>query len=114
MARNRKTADQRRQERYEAAQGAWALFSPKLASVHSFKDAALLLSQAVAPDSPGRSYYANLGFFLQTFGAPDGANRTELSEYVRLLSVFDAEGLLKPGARATLEAGLRSALARKA
>ena len=91
---------------------AWELFRPKLAAVQSLKDAFLLHADTVPPDSPGRRYYSNLGFFLQTFAAPNGANGTELSESIRLLAVFDAEGALKPGVRPALESGLRSVIAR--
>jgi hypothetical protein len=113
MARNRRTVAQRRQDAYEADLRAWEQFGPKLAAVQSLKDALLLHADAVPPDSSGPRYYSNLGFFLQTFAAPDGANRTELSEYIRLLTVFDVEGVLKPGVRPALESGLRNAIARR-
>lgn len=112
MARQRKTAAQRRLESYEADRRAWETFRPKLAAVQSLAEAYVLHSQAVPPDTPGRRYYSNLGFFLQTFAAPDGANATELTEYMRLIQRFDAEGVLKEGARVTVEERLRSALGR--
>jgi hypothetical protein len=111
MARPRKTATQRRQEAYEADRQAWERFRPKLAAVQSFAEALTLLGEAVTPDAPGRRYYSNLGFFLHTFAPPAGANALELAEYLRLIAVFDAEGALKDGARATVEANLRSAIA---
>jgi hypothetical protein len=114
MARKRKTVAERRQEDYEADRRAWDLFIPKLNSVQSLKDAIMLHHESIGPDKPGRKHYANLGFFLNTFAAPDGANATELAEYLRLIERFDAEGVLKTGARAAIEQALRDAMRRRA
>lgn len=113
MAKKRKTATQHRQEAYEADRRAWEIFQPKLAAVQSFNDALLLHAQAVPPDTPGRKYYSNFGFFLQTFAPPDGANLTELVEYLRLIAIFDSEGALKPEVRPQIEARLQEAITRR-
>lgn len=113
MARRRKTASERRQESSEADQRAWAVFSPKLTAVRSFKDAFLLMADTVRPDSPGRRYYSNLGFFLQSFAPPAGANAMELNEYLRLIRLFDSEGALKKGVRAEIEEKLIAAIGQR-
>ncbi len=75
-------------------------------------DAHRLVGNSVAPNAPGRRYYSNLGFFVQYLAAPNGANGTELREYLRLVHAFDAEGVLKPGVRGDVEAKLQAALTR--
>jgi hypothetical protein len=60
-----------------------------------------------------QKYYANLGFFLTTFVAPDGASAEELTAYIRMIGYFDAEGAVKPGLRAGLENALREAMKRR-
>jgi hypothetical protein len=90
---------ERRQEKYEAERQAWDFFLPKLRAVSSMKDALMLHAEPVGHESPGRKYYSNFGFFMHYFAAPDGANLTELKEYLRLIDVFDAEGAMKPEAR---------------
>jgi hypothetical protein len=99
MRRKRKTVAERRQERDEAERQAWDYFLPELRAVTSMKEALMLHAAPVGHDSPGRKYYSNFGFFMHYFAAPDGANLTELTEYLRLVDVFDAEGALKAGAR---------------
>jgi hypothetical protein len=112
MVRKRKTASERRQENYEADRRAWEEFRPKLEAVQSFAEALALMAQSVSEGSPGRRYYSNLGFFLHTFAPPAGANATELSHYLRLIGRFDSEGVLKQGARSTVEEPLRNAMRR--
>jgi hypothetical protein len=110
MPRKRKTAAQLRDESYAADRRAWEDFLPKLQSVESYQGAIRLLAAAVPSGASGRGYYSNLGFFMQTFRAPDGANASELSEYLRLIDVFDVEGVLKPGVRPQLDEDLKRAL----
>lgn len=112
MTRKRKTTAQRRQENREAERRAWETFRAKLAAVQSFNDVLKLYNEAVAPDTPGRKYYSNLGFFLQTFAPPNGANVMELWEYLRLITLFDAEGVLQEGACTVIEQSLQSAIRR--
>lgn len=69
-----------------------------------------LLSDSVAPGTPGRSYYSNLGFFMQTFSPPAGANAFELAQYRRLIALFENEGALKPGVRSRFEEALDRAI----
>ena len=113
MTRKRKSAAERRQEAYEREQQAWESFRPKLEAVNTVADAFTLLGDSVAPGSPGRGFYSNLGFFLQTFRPPAGANVHELSEYLRLIGLFDDDGVIKEGHREDLEAQLSEAIARK-
>lgn len=113
MARRRKSASERRQESYEADQRAWAAFYPRLAAAQSFKDALLLMADTVPPDTPGRRYYSNLAFFLQSYAPPAGANATELNEYLRLIRIFDSEGALKNGVRHEIEERLIAAIGQR-
>lgn len=113
MKRKRKTAGQLRQERAEADRQAWESFSPALAAVQSVEDVLVLYASAPRPDAPGRRYFANLGFFLQGFSAPDGASATELRQYLRIIGIYDADGLLKEGVRSAIEERLREAISRR-
>jgi hypothetical protein len=113
MVRRRKTAAERRQESYEADRRAWELFYPRLTAVQSLNDAIALMGEVVPPDTPGRRFYSNLGFFLQTFSAPAGASLAELTEYARLINLFDAEGALRAGARAEVDQRLQDEMARR-
>jgi hypothetical protein len=110
MRRKRKTAAERRQEAYEAERRAWDLFLPRLRAVSSLKEALMLNVEPVSHGSPGRKFYSNFGFFMQYFAAPDGANLTELNEYLRLIKVFDAEGALKSGKRDEIEKAFELAM----
>lgn len=110
MKRPRKTVAERRQERATAEARCWDEFRPKLEAAKTYADAIKLHSQAPPPDAPGRRFYSNLGFFLQGFTPPDGANLTERANYLRLIKNFDDEGLLKPGARQDVEEAFKRAL----
>jgi len=110
MARRRKTKSERHQERIEAEQRAWELFRPRLDALQSRADALKLLTEAPPPDSPGRKYYSNLGFFLQGFTPPGGSSYAEKALYVQLIQRMDKLGELKPGARETIEQALRHAM----
>lgn len=110
MVRKRKTKAERERERYDASRRAWEVFAPRLERVGSFLEALKLLSDSVPPDTPGRSYYSNLGFFMQTFSPPAGANASELAQYRRLIELFDNEGALKPGVRPHVEEALDRAI----
>ena len=72
-------------------------FLPKLAALQSFEEARALVAQAPPPNSPGRRYYSNLGFFLQGFTVPMGSSQTERSLYMSFIRRLDAAGALKPG-----------------
>jgi hypothetical protein len=113
MPKKRKTAAQRRQEIVDADRRAWEDFLPKLQAVETPLDAIRLAASTVGPNTAGRRYYSNLGFFVQSYWPPDGANSTELVEYLRLIRAFEAQGALKPGVRNELEAKLEAALARR-
>ncbi len=108
--RKRKTQAERNQEWWDAAKRVWVEFRPKLAALNSYVDAQLLVRQAPPPDSPGRTFYSNLAFFLAEFHPPFGASRDELELYLELIIRLDDSGQLKPGARQGVEQGLRSAI----
>lgn len=107
MKRRRKTEAERRQERANADARQWDVFRAKLDAARNYKDALLVVHDAPSPDAPGRRFYSNLGFFLQAFTVPDGANSAELALYQQLIERMDEAGELKLGARAQVEQALR-------
>ncbi len=110
MARQRKTKREREDERYEADRRAWEVFLPKLAALQSFVEAEQLVPKAPPPDSPGRRYYSNLGFFLQAFNVPAGSNYDERTLYLQFIQRLDAAGALVPGVRQKIEEEFRRAM----
>ena len=111
--RRRKTRSERDAERYEAQQRAWEFFEPKLNALQSFEEALRLVYEAPAPDSPGRSYYSNFGFFLQAFTPPAGGSLAEYGYYLQFVRRLDAAGKLKKGALAKIEADFTQAMKEK-
>jgi hypothetical protein len=107
MARKRKTKREREREWAEADRHAWEQFRPKLAALRSFIDAKILVAQAPPPDSSGRRYYSNLGFFLQEFTLPGGSSEAERSLYLQFIERLDSAGALKPGAAQEVREKLR-------
>ena len=107
----RKTQAQRNQEFSEKERRVWDEFRPKLESLASFIDAQLLVASAPPPDSPGRRYYSNLGFFLQSFAVPMGSSRGERAMYLQFIRRLDAAGALNPGAAEPIIENLQRALA---
>ena len=112
MTKRRKTADERRYEADEAAKRAYEEFRSQAADVRTLADARILVSHARNSD-PGRRYYSNLGFFLNTFAPPDGASLDELSLYLAMVRHFDASGDVKSGALVEIEAALQAAKSRR-
>ncbi len=110
MARTRKSKTQRDQERAEAERRVWEQFRPRLDALQSFADALKLVAEAPPPDAPGRRYYSNLGFFLQSFTVPLGSSHAEKSLYLQFIRRLDAAGALKPGAGQQIEEALRNAM----
>lgn len=106
--RKRKTTAERDQERLQAEEREWERFKRRVSDIQTFNQACELVAQAPSQGSAGRRFYSNLGFFLHTFGMPNGANETERGIYATLLERFDNAGNLKPGARAQIEASWRS------
>lgn len=98
----RKTQAQRDNEWYEADRRVWDAFKPRLASLGSFEEAKELISKPPSPDAPGRRYYSNLGFFLQSFVVPHDSNAEERALYVHLIERLDKAGELKAGAAADI------------
>jgi hypothetical protein len=76
----------------------------------SFPEALELVKEAPPPDSPGRRYYSNLGFFLQAFTVPEGSSYAEKELYLRFIEQLDAAGALKLGAAQRAEEELRRAM----
>ncbi|MEO7716334.1 MAG: hypothetical protein ABIY70_09020 [Capsulimonas sp.] len=110
MRRARKTVAEKNAEQEAATQRAWSNFQKKLSSVETVLQVLELYGQAPPVDSSGRKFYSNLGNFLLTFSAPAGASATELREYLRVIKIYDEEGMLKPGVREATEARLSHAL----
>jgi hypothetical protein len=69
-------------------------------------DAIVLLHEAVPEGKPGRKFYSNLGFFLTTFAAPDGASGAEIAAYIEIL---ERDPVLKPDQKRTITQVLRTA-----
>ena len=82
----------------EADLRAWSLFRSRLEAATSFAEAQVLVREAPPPDSPGRRYYSNLGFFLQSFAVPTGSGHEERELYLRFVEKLDGSGALKRGA----------------
>jgi hypothetical protein len=82
----------------QARQSQWEIFAAKLAGVKTLAEAkSLALDSPPEPDSPARSFYSNLRFFLQEFIVPSRAGREERAGYVLFIKRLDAAGELKPG-----------------
>lgn len=109
MARGRKTKAQRGQERSEAERRQWETFRPRLDALQTYVDAMKLMAEA-PPAAPGRSYYSNLGFFLQSFTVPMGSSYGEKALYLQFIQRLDDAGALRPGARIQIEEALRRAM----
>ena len=107
----RKIQTQRNQEFHDKEQRVWDEFRPKLESLASFVDAQLLVASAPPPDSPGRRYYSNLGFFLQSFGVPTGSSRVEKSMYLQFICRLDESGALNSGAAEPIIKELKRSIA---
>jgi hypothetical protein len=101
---------ERRAEQNRLRHDVWSEFSDQLRRAETLEDALRLYASAVKPDTPGRSYYSNFGFFLQTFAPPAGASVYELQQYLRLLRCFDNQGIVKGGAMANLVPVLERAI----
>ncbi len=107
--RRRKTVAERRHEHAEAERRVWDEFRPWLAALSSYADALKLVAEAPPPDSPGRRFFSNLGFFLQGFSTPGGSSGEERALYAQLIERLDAAGELKPGAGKQIADKLRRA-----
>lgn len=109
MARKRMTADERRQAEHDADARQWRVFKPKLEAASSMKAAHALVAETPPHGRPGRHFYSNLAFFLQSFDIPDGSSDSERPLYLEFVRRLDAAGELKPGALATIEDRFRHA-----
>lgn len=93
----RPTKVERERGRAEANRHAWESFRSKLEALKSSAEARALVAEAPPPDSPGRHYYSNLGFFLQAFTVPLGSSYAEKALYRQFIRRIDGLGELKPG-----------------
>jgi hypothetical protein len=111
MARRRKTKSEKAQEWETAQRRVWNEFRPKLANLKSFAEAELLVqNEAPPPDSPGRSYYSNLGFFLSSFMVPAQSNVEERKLYLQFIQRLIAAGEVMPEIGNEVEDALRRAI----
>jgi hypothetical protein len=110
MAKSWKDIANRANEKYEAERQVWEDFRSKLESIQSFIEAELLVAESPPPESPGRKYYSNLGFFLTSFIVPCDANATERSLYIQLIQRLDATGIIKKGEAANVVNALQKSL----
>jgi hypothetical protein len=111
VRKKRKTADERSAEKWEADQQAWEYFEPRLSALQTMEDAYKLMADAAPPDSSGRKYFSNLGFFLSSFTVPGGASSKEKRLYVRFVERLDDAGMLVVGARKTIIDSLQASMA---
>ena len=68
-----------------------AEFMKRLRDAKNMAEAVLLYSDSVPPGHHLRPLYSNLGFFLMSNRAPNGACKPELEEYLRLMKATEAE-----------------------
>jgi hypothetical protein len=95
----------------KARQSQWEVFAAKLDGVKTLAEAkSLVLDSPPEPDSPARSFYSNLRFFLQEFIVPSRAGREEREGYVLFIKRLDAAGELKPGWGDAITARLTASL----
>jgi len=106
MSKNEREAACGRRERE-----AWEGFRTRLADAAGFKEAAELAADAPPPDAPGRRFYSNLTFFLQSFIVPGGSSREERGLYLALVQRMDAAGQLRRGVGARVAAELQRSIA---
>jgi hypothetical protein len=91
----RPTKAEREAKRSAIRQRAFDQFLPKLERLQSMRDAFKLLSEAPPPDAPGREFYSNLGFFLQSnFGVPNGSTYSERILYTEFVKRLAAAGTI--------------------
>ena len=73
-------------------------FKNSLNRCKNFVEAQLLVKRELPPvNAPGRQYYSNLIFFLNTFHTPGSASKDELILYRDFIERLDKTGQLKPG-----------------
>ena len=82
----------------EAQHRAWERFRVRLEAATCLADAMKLYADAPPPDSPGRAYYSNLGFFLlhSSFAIPGGADLSERTMYLSLVERMATRGEITP------------------
>ena len=110
MRRKRKSKAERDRERYEAKVRAWELFRPRLAALSCYADVRKLLDDMPLPDTPSRSYYTNLLWFLDTFSPPGASSCEEKRLYIQLAERMDKAGELKSGVFASIKRSVEEAI----
>ena len=92
----RRTPRMKRAEWDAAENRAWKDFEPKLIAAKNLAEAKKLVSNAPRPDSPGRKFYSNLGFFLGSLLVPNGSKPKEMKLYIGVIEKLVKNGELKP------------------
>lgn len=110
MARRRKTKAERDLERDERDRRAWEIFRPQLEKIRCLAEAKSVLSGIPLPDSPGRKYYTNLLWFMDTFSPPGGSSAEEKRLYIEIVKGMDVAGELKEGVAPRVEESLKTAI----
>jgi hypothetical protein len=90
-------------EHEEQTAARWPAFRDRLAQAQTMAEARALVGDTPKPDAPGRTFYSNLDFFLQSFTIPGGSNSEERALYLAFVRRLEAAGVLKPGVMARLE-----------
>jgi hypothetical protein len=94
----------------EADRRVWDQFRSRVEALTSFPEGHVLVGEAPPPDSPGRRYYSNFGFFLQEFTIPEGSSYAEKELYLRFIERLNDAGELKPGVGQKVQEELRRAM----
>jgi hypothetical protein len=108
---DRKTKAERDQEWADAERRVWREFRPKLAALKSRADARLLVNRTVPLESPGRRYYSNLAFLLNSgfTVVPFGSSYDEKILYLKFIQSLDASEL-PPKTAEKIQVALRRAI----
>ena len=103
-----------KQRHEEARHRAWEYFRTRLEAATGLTDAKKLYSEAPLPDSPGRTYYSNLGFFLfhSSFVIPAGSDLSERSLYLTLIERMAARGDIEPDVGKRVQEELRNSISK--
>jgi hypothetical protein len=74
----------------------WEKFVIAVDKVNNFAAAQAVAANTPREHEPGRHFYSNFAFFLESFFVPDNADFTEKTLYIRLIQRMRASGNVKP------------------
>jgi hypothetical protein len=97
-----------------AASRRWNELVAKVNTAQDLADARKIVPESPPLDSPGRNFYTNLAFFLDTFTPPASSNDEEKTLYIQLLRTLDKAGDLRTGERQRIEKLLVAAMSEAA